>query len=283
MKFLLALTRDVFKMHSRNPQNLLSTPVAIPDTPWAQRGREVLLRHGQGHGCGKGSGCGCVCDIQVSVDEQGVVTDAAFVAKRVLLGAGGDPVLTSGGELMLYECSCNTLKSIGSIATSICKGQLLEALRNSMLFSPAAPPAFLRTLSRNMGANPPLQPQQEQHQQGKLAGSASSSPLSSGLSPSSCLQIVEEALTTALTDRPYSLPTGVVATSGADANVGEGMVGGDGDQQHFYGYSTGLGGGGRADSINQVSGRVERREEVAILEEDEGLAEVDFRQQYDYA
>ncbi|CAM9996980.1 unnamed protein product, partial [Discosporangium mesarthrocarpum] len=150
MKFLLGLRRDIFRLHACAPQNLRPSPLAIPESPVNQRGEEILLRHGQGHGCGKGSGCGCVCDIQVAVDKGGVVTDAVFVAKRVVAGEGGKPILTSDGRLMLYECQCDTVKALGSIATSSCKGHTLQALRNRMLFSPSAPPAFMRTLSRGL-------------------------------------------------------------------------------------------------------------------------------------
>lgn len=39
-----------------------------------------------------------------------------------------------------------------SIATSECKGENLDSLRNRLLFTPAAPPSFWRTLMRNLGA-----------------------------------------------------------------------------------------------------------------------------------
>lgn len=38
-----------------------------------------------------------------------------------------------------------------SIATSECHGESLESLRNRLLFSPSAPPSFLRNLVRKLG------------------------------------------------------------------------------------------------------------------------------------
>lgn len=37
-----------------------------------------------------------------------------------------------------------------SIATSECQGESLESLRNRLLFSPAAPPSFVRNLVRKL-------------------------------------------------------------------------------------------------------------------------------------
>lgn len=61
MKFLLALRREVFALHAKTPQHLRA-PVPIPGSPWEQRGKDSLLRHGQG--CG--NDCGCVCDLEVN-------------------------------------------------------------------------------------------------------------------------------------------------------------------------------------------------------------------------
>ncbi|CAM9944242.1 unnamed protein product [Ascophyllum nodosum] len=233
MKFLYALRREVFALHARCPQNLLRSPTAIPPSVRDQQGRSSLLRHGQG--CG--SNCGCVMDLQqVSVDREGNVTDATFAAKRFLLGAGGAPMTSPSGKLLLCDCPCETIRSLGSIATSECKGQSLESLRNRLLFSPAAPPSFWRSLMRKVGA--------------PVAASA-------------CAQVAEAALTTALTDHPYarinlharrSGPRHSLTTSrrGSGAGLGANDIPYDDDDDDF----------------------------VEDVEED-GLAEVDFRNQYD--
>lgn len=79
--------------------------------------------------------------------------------------------------------------------------------------------------------------------------------------------MVEAALTTALTDRPYSKP----ATAYAGLGVGGQEVPGEA-------AAGGSGGGGRRAGIIPVP------EGLAAVEgedEDDGLAEVDFRDQYD--
>ena len=53
--------------------------------------------------------------------------------------------------MLKHKCR-NCFCHYRSIATSECKGERLENLRNRMLFSPSAPPSFLRTLTRNLDA-----------------------------------------------------------------------------------------------------------------------------------
>eukprot|EP00903_Cladosiphon_okamuranus_P011244 g10608.t1 len=190
------------------------------------------------HGQGCGEGCGCVMDIQVAVDREGVVADASFTAKRLVMAVDGSPMRSRAGKLLLHDCPCDTLRSLGSIATSECHGESLESLRNRLLFSPNAPPSFLRNLVRRLGT-----------------------PRHSA----ACAQVVEAALTTALTDRPYSRPPSAYA--GPLIGAGQELPG------------VAAGGGWRAgipvpDTLATVTA-------VEGEEEDDGLAEVDFRDQYD--
>lgn len=50
---------------------------------------------------------------QMSVDREGNVTDAGFVAKRTVLGVDGAPLTTRSGKLLISDCSCQTLRSLG--------------------------------------------------------------------------------------------------------------------------------------------------------------------------
>ncbi|CAN0114212.1 unnamed protein product, partial [Hapterophycus canaliculatus] len=87
---------------------------------------------------------------QVEVDREGIVTDASFAAKRLAMGVDGKPLRSRAGNLLVHDCPCDTLLSLGSIATSECQGESLESLRNRLLFSPAAPPSFVRNLVRKL-------------------------------------------------------------------------------------------------------------------------------------
>lgn len=53
------------------------------------------------------------CAMQISVDREGVVTDARFAAKRLVLGSGGAPLRTRAGRLLMQDCTCDTLRSLG--------------------------------------------------------------------------------------------------------------------------------------------------------------------------
>ncbi|CAN0525277.1 unnamed protein product, partial [Ectocarpus sp. 8 AP-2014] len=87
------------------------------------------------------------------------------------MGVDGAPLRSRTGRLLVHDCPCDTLVSLGSIATTECRGESLESLRNRLLFSPSAPPSFVRNLVRKLG-----QP----------------------TSAATCAQVVEAALTTAL-------------------------------------------------------------------------------------
>ncbi|CAM9798209.1 unnamed protein product [Scytosiphon promiscuus] len=238
MKFLHALRREVFALHARAPQNL-HAPAPFPSSAAEQRGSASLVRHGQG--CG--AGCGCVCDVRVSVDRDGTVTDASFAAKRMAMGVDGEPLRSLAGNLLLHECPCDTLRSLGSIATSECRGESLDSLRNRLLFSPAAPPSFVRNLVRKLDVP---------------------------RSAAACAQVVEAALTTALTDRPYSRPLAAYAGNGGQVMAGAGGgAAAEGPVTGPYG-----GGGGKRGDV-AGDGLVDAEDEA------DDLAEVDFRDQYD--
>lgn len=51
----------------------------------------------------------------MAVDRQGVVTDASFAAKRLVMGIDGAPVRSRAGKLLLHDCSCDTLRSLGYV------------------------------------------------------------------------------------------------------------------------------------------------------------------------
>ena len=50
---------------------------------------------------------------KVAVDRQGVVTDASFAAKRLVMGVDGSPLRSRAGKLLLHDCPCDTLRSLG--------------------------------------------------------------------------------------------------------------------------------------------------------------------------
>ncbi|CAN0005819.1 unnamed protein product, partial [Ectocarpus fasciculatus] len=180
---------------------------------------------------------------QVAVDREGVVREATFAAKRMAMGVDGAPLRSRTGRLLVHDCPCDTLVSLGSIATSECRGESLESLRNRLLFSPSAPPSFVRNLVRKLG-----QP----------------------TSAATCAQVVEAALTTALTDRPYSKPLAVYGGHGSHVAPGQGV----GAVATASGPHGGGGGGGMEGG--PLDGTLLDGED-----DEDGLAEVDFRDQYD--
>lgn len=86
-------------------------------------------------------------------------------------------------------------------------------------------------------------------------------------------QVVEAALTTALTDRPYSKPLAVYAENSRNLQV-MGVAGAGTTGAATTGPFGGGGGGGLGADVSD--------EALPVGEEEEdGLAEVDFRDQYD--
>eukprot|EP00611_Tribonema_gayanum_P019854 TRINITY_DN3528_c0_g2_i1.p2 TRINITY_DN3528_c0_g2~~TRINITY_DN3528_c0_g2_i1.p2 ORF type:complete len:220 (-),score=56.71 TRINITY_DN3528_c0_g2_i1:1205-1864(-) len=191
MKNLFSLPRAIYNLHARAPKNRHEgLAVNLANLATNSSTSRANIRNGQGNGCG--AGCGCVCDISLSVTPQGVVSEAGYVSKRLVLGGGTAPLRTARGHLLVTECTCSVVNGLSSLLTSQFKGRSLEYLRNAVLYVPRAPDAAVRSLARNLELAP--------HQ-------------------TACLQVVESAVIAALDDRHAPPASDVALAVGVSSGV----------------------------------------------------------------
>mmetsp|Transcript_18049 Transcript_18049/g.22749 ORF Transcript_18049/g.22749 Transcript_18049/m.22749 type:complete len:229 (-) Transcript_18049:456-1142(-) len=148
MRNLLTMPRAVYLHHSKNTSStlnpLLSGGVVCKD---GKSDSVVGVAFDQ---IGK---CGCLCQFQINRDNEGTIFSATATTRRLVLGPDRLPLKTDSGRLLLTQCDCEVNNTISSVVASQCVGKPFDYAANEM-YSPAASPAFHRTLARKLGLAP---------------------------------------------------------------------------------------------------------------------------------